>query len=366
MIELVFESEKIRDFIQNLKEISANKVDMIIPASSLYINNDTLSIKNKDLNFKILPWAKRQLAWKLQIPIRFYNRLERDHPQLLNTILTTLLEKSEDRYLVRTLNGEVRAILSDKFKAYESYDIFSSVLDYAMKINKNITFKSAYITDLFVELELVDQGRVYKIDIDGKPDLYYTGISIKNSEVGYSAFEVNILLYRQICSNGLISPMFNKNFRRIHIGRKVEDEEYWNEDLIAENRYLINELNNLVHSAFDENNINKILEKLSEYSKQSIPSSIKFIDASKKVLGLSEQEKDMIWQNLESKTRFGFINAITQTAQYFTKIENKKPSERLRLEELAGELLFKEQYWRDIESEMLKKEDKTKTIEEFV
>ncbi len=361
--ELVFESEKIRDFIQALKDNSANKVDMIVPASSLFIDNNTLAIRNRDLNFKILPWAKRQLAWKLQVPIRFYNRLEKLYPDLLNTILTTMLRKSQERYLVRTLNGEVRGILSDRFKAYESYDVFTTVIDHALKINENIIFKSAYITDLFIELELVDKSRQYEIDINGKPDVYYPGISVINSEVGYRAFEINVLLWRQVCSNGLIVPAFGKKLRKIHIGKKIVDEEYWNEDVIEENKILLSKIDDLLNSAFDSNNINKVLQKLSEYSTQPILATIKFFDASQRVLGLTDQEKDLVWQNLESKTRFGFINAMTRTAQYYTGIENKKPSERLRLEELAGELLINDHYWTEIEAEMMK--DKTKTIDEY-
>ena len=363
MMELVFESEKIRDFVQNLKDISANKVDMIVPASSIIVTNDTLSIKDKDFSFKLLPWAKRQLAWKLQVPIRFYNRLEKEYPDLLNTILTTILQKNSDQYLIRALNGEVRAILSNRFKAYDSYDTFTAVIDHALKINENIIFKSAYITDLFIELELVDKERKYEIDIDGKPDIYYPGISVINSEVGYRAFEINVLLYRQVCSNGLIVPTYNRKIRKIHVGKKIFDEDYWNEVVIEENRSLLNEINNLLNDAFDDSNVSKILQKLTEYSKQPIPASIKFFNASQKVLGLTDQEKDLVWQNLESKTRFGFINAMTRTAQYYTGIENKKPSERLRLEELAGELLINDHYWTEIEAEMMK--DKTKTIDEY-
>jgi hypothetical protein len=358
-METVFENEKIKDFVQALKDISDNKIDMIVSASSLVINNDILRIKNRDFSFKLLPWAKRQLAWKLQIPTRFYNRLEDKYPELLNTMLNTMLSKQEDEFLIRTLNGEVRGILSQHYKAFESYDIFTAVIDHAMKKSENIVFKSAYITDLFIELELIDKNKKYEIEINGQPDIYYPGISVINSEVGYRAFEINFLLYRQVCSNGLITPTFNQRVRKIHIGKKITDEEYWNEDLIMENKILLNQINNMLELAFSEKNINVILEKLAEYSKKPIDVTVKFLNASQKVLGLSEEQKNLVWNNLEEKTRFGFINALTRTAQYYTTTY-KKPFERLRLEELAGELLD-DYYWNEIEREMMKEKRNKKT-----
>jgi hypothetical protein len=351
--EKFFISEEIRDFIETLKYMSENKIDMVVPATSLIINNDMLKIKDRDFSFKLLPWARRQLAWKLQIPLRFYNRLEIYYPELLNNVLNTILSKSQDRFLIRVLNGEVRGILSDRFKAYESFDIFTTVIDHAMKLNPNIIFKSAYVTDLFAELELIDRDKKYEIEIDGKPDIYYTGVSIINSEVGYRAFEINVLLYRQVCSNGLIAPAFNQRIRKIHVGKKITDENYWNETLINENRVLLDKISDMLNAAFGSENVNRLLQKLSNYSKQPIDTPIEFLDASRKVLGLTDEQKTLIWNNLEERTRFGFINAVSRTAQYYTSVV-KKPSERLRLEELAGELITNEYYWQEIEREMMK------------
>ncbi|MGC8585702.1 MAG: hypothetical protein ACP5L4_06300 [Thermoplasmata archaeon] len=134
-MESIFGDEKIRDFTQTLKDISTNKVDMIIPATSLIVESNMLKIKDRDFSFRLLPWAKRQLAWKLQIPMRFYNRLETYYPELLNNVLNTILSKKQDRFLIRTLNGEVRGILSDHYKAYESFDIFTTVIDHACHTN---------------------------------------------------------------------------------------------------------------------------------------------------------------------------------------------------------------------------------------
>ncbi|MGC9046961.1 MAG: hypothetical protein ACP5IC_02515 [Minisyncoccia bacterium] len=361
-MESVYENEKIRDFVQALQDINANKVDMIVPASSLVIDNNILKIKDRDFSFKILPWAKRQLAGKLQIPMRFYNRLEMNYSNLLNTLLNTMLSKNQDKFLIRTLNGEVRGILSDRYKAYESFDIFTTVIDYAMKLNPNVIFKSAYVTDLFVELELIDKDKKYEIEINGKPDTYYTGVSVINSEVGYRAFEINVLLYRQVCSNGLIAPALNQKIRKIHVGRRITDENYWNDTVINENKLLLNKINDMLNIASNKDNITELLQRLSGYSKQPIDVSVKFLDASQRVLGLNDNEKELIWKNLEEKTRFGFINAITRTAQYYTTIV-KKPTERLRLEEIAGEMLTNEYYWREIEREMLRERRRKNKVE---
>ena len=74
-------------------------------------------------SFGVTDNARRQLAEKLKIPFPFFQRLEVNHPDLLSQNVNTLLHREPQRPMVRTLDGNVRAFLSDSYRPLDNYDL---------------------------------------------------------------------------------------------------------------------------------------------------------------------------------------------------------------------------------------------------
>lgn len=72
---------------------------------------------------QIQPYAHGQLADHLNIPRRYYDRMRIEQPALLADNLNTWLHADgENRRMVRTLDGRVRAVLSPKFRPLDNFD----------------------------------------------------------------------------------------------------------------------------------------------------------------------------------------------------------------------------------------------------
>ena len=76
----------------------------------------------------VQPYAHGQLAQHLGIPKAYYDRLLQQAPGLLATNVNHWLTASPARRLVRTLDGAVRASLSERYRALDHGDLAEAVL----------------------------------------------------------------------------------------------------------------------------------------------------------------------------------------------------------------------------------------------
>src|SRR6266404_7708574 len=78
--------------------------------------------------FSLRPTAHTQLATTLGIPKPYYDRMLMAEPDLLCDNVNRWLEKQPAKKLVRTLDNEVRAILSDSYRPLDNLDLAVAVL----------------------------------------------------------------------------------------------------------------------------------------------------------------------------------------------------------------------------------------------
>jgi hypothetical protein len=95
-------------------------------------------------------------------------------------------------------------------------------------------------------------------------DTVQAGVVISNSEVGLGSVSVMPLLYRLVCSNGMVVNDLGK--RKYHIGR--ENEESWelfsDETLQADDTAFMLKLADIVRTAVDAAKFGVIVDKLRE------------------------------------------------------------------------------------------------------
>src|SRR3970040_5988 len=72
--------------------------------------------------------ARRQLADKLKIPFTYFERMRTEQPALLDRNVNTWLQTDNERRMIRTLDGQVRAVLSDRYRRLDNFDLAENVL----------------------------------------------------------------------------------------------------------------------------------------------------------------------------------------------------------------------------------------------
>jgi len=177
--------------------------------------------------------AHAQIAEKVGIPKRYYDRMLAEQPELLATNVNTWFTAEPEKRLVRTLDGRLRAFLSDRYRVLDNFDFMSAVLPVLHDaprleiVSCEVTEKRLYIKAVFPHLE----REITKSVRQG--DIVQGGIVVSNSEVGCGGVQVQSMLYYLACLNGMRGMT---GHRKYHVGQKQSAEEAIQELLSDETR----------------------------------------------------------------------------------------------------------------------------------
>jgi hypothetical protein len=171
------------------------------------------------VHYGVTPLARRQLADKLKIPYAYFERMREDQPALLDRNVNTWLQSEDDRRMLRTLDGQVRAVLSDRYRRLDNFDLAESVLPILQQLPE-VRFESVELTETKMYLKCITPRLKYEM---APGDVVQAGVVISNSEVGQGTLSVQPLLFRLVCSNGLIAA--DRSLRKTHVGRALGTED---------------------------------------------------------------------------------------------------------------------------------------------
>ena len=282
-----------------LRLIGDNDVDLVEP----------LDIKST---------AHGQFSSYLDIPIKYYNRMLTEHPDLLAKNVNSWLARKSEQKMVRTLDGAARALVSNRYRRIDHLDILQAVLPIIGKLPDAI-FESCEITDTRMYLKIVNP----RLQVDVTPgDTVQAGLIISNSEVGLGSVLVQPLVYRLVCSNGMV--VNDAKTRRTHLGRVTSTDEdfllYSPETLQAEDRAFVLKLQDTVRAAVEEARFARVIDQMRQakvmpLSTVDVPGVIKLTGSS---FGIYEAEQAGVMQHLiegQDMSLYGLANAITRFSQ---------------------------------------------------
>ncbi|MEK7730963.1 MAG: DUF932 domain-containing protein, partial [Planctomycetota bacterium] len=173
---------------QELERQLATKRDLVVPSSLLQCRTDEggdlkmiVDARDGDGEYGITNLARRQLADKLKIPFAYFERMRTEQPTLLDRNVNTWLQTDNEPRMIRTLDGQVRAVLSDRYRRLDNYDLAENVLPILQRL-ADARFESVELTETKMYLKVVTPRVEYEI---APGDVVQAGIVITNSEVGH-------------------------------------------------------------------------------------------------------------------------------------------------------------------------------------
>jgi hypothetical protein len=175
--------------------------------------------------FPIRSTALRQVEEHLGVPAKFADRLLDKHPDLLAYNLNELLHRTPSTQLIRTLDTQVRAFLSDSYRIIDNFDFANAVLDVAAKFPCEVV--SCEVTEhrLYVKVVRTDMEEVigYKEGWEqGKGHNLYNRIRpasvFSNSEIGSGSLWFRPAVFTKECTN--LAVWEDDSFRKVHLGAK--------------------------------------------------------------------------------------------------------------------------------------------------
>lgn len=107
--------------------------------------------------FGIRPYAHGQIAEHLEIPKKYYDRMHEGAPALLATNVNYWFrQNSSRRRMVRTLDGNVRAFLSDRYRPLDNFDLAQAALPTLME-DTSLQIASCAITETHLYIKAVTE-----------------------------------------------------------------------------------------------------------------------------------------------------------------------------------------------------------------
>lgn len=213
-------NKKLQTILDELqREVESKNDFMIHPADIRMTKEGKLRSRGRDLNdFNITDWALGQLSSKLDVgmPIRY---LRKCPPELqavnVNHWIDAKFEKADrdkfNPWLIRTQtnnmgNGIVRGMLSERYSPFDDHEIMSILNQFLSGSEADIDVKWWHRDDTGFHLRLVFNDLTTTIGTtpDGRPDVHKVGLHIENSEVGKKSIKITPLVWRLVCSNGMM------------------------------------------------------------------------------------------------------------------------------------------------------------------
>lgn len=265
--------------------------------------------------------AHHQLGEYCGIPAGYYNRLA-EYPDMLATNVNHWLNiRSGDNRMIRTLDGNARAFLSDRYRRIDNAQIAETVLPMISRLN-GAEIKSCEVTENRMYLKVVSPKLSAEVKVG---DVVQAGLLISNSEIGNGSVMVAPLIYRLVCTNGMIAHDRDLNrYRKHHVGRVNEiDAEYTvlrDETVEAEDKALMMRLQDAVSSAISDAVFNEVVGKMREAATAKIEAKAipRVVELVSKEVGIQQGEQESILGHLiegGDLSLYGFGNAVTRAAQ---------------------------------------------------
>jgi hypothetical protein len=366
--QLVTELERQRDsridFVADVRhlQVEANGGIKIIPATAQafeWMPNGPMMMKKS---------AYHQLAERTTptIPTKFFDNMLLERPNRLSDLVNGLHADDPKKRLVRCLDNEVRAWLSNGYRVIDNMDIAFTCLDEARK--KDAQVFEADLSDKRMRIKFTTQQVWDKIDVvqrSGPQGSWYSGaignkelmgrtilgakireelpggqgtihpvVTVLNSETGHGGFHVRLGILMGICFN---VATLETVVSRIHIGERLEEGIFSQETISAEGKAIMLKARDAVRAAFDQDKFASIVAKAKAAQSDKMDSPSAAIDNVIETGIVNEEQREALMTYFlrdYDPTRFGFAQAVSRLAQ-----DTDDPDAAGDLESLAGKII---------------------------
>lgn len=317
--EIERQSATKRDFIASTATM---RMDVTEPTEAAPRGVPRLIIPHPSADSMVLPvnaYAHGQIAAHLDIPKKYYDRMASDQPALLATNVNTWFKRegTRTRRMVRTLDGNARAFLSDRFQPFDNDVIAEHALTALHEVAPSMRIESCELTERRLYLKAIFPTIQREVKVG---DVVQSGVLISNSEIGAGAVQVAPFSFRLVCLNGMTHNDMGQ--RRNHVGRAMEgadgSEIFASDTLRADAKAFLLKLRDVIRSTVDEKQFSLIVDKMAEAAGQKVEGNpAAAVEVMTRKLNLNEGESAGVLRHLiegGDLSRWGLANSVTRFA----------------------------------------------------
>jgi hypothetical protein len=329
-----------------LERIAAGRRDFLAPARLIDIRQvgEDVALEMPQEGgpeyYRLRENAHEQLASWLNIPRPYYERMRREAPGLYRTNVLHWLSTQQRTYLLRTLGGELRAMLSTRYRPLDNDALARAVVPVLEERGFEIT--SAEVTDSRLDIKAVSRWSEEAVD---EGDVVCMAVSISNSEIGAGALRFDPMLYFLACTNGLI--LREDRLRKTHVGRDSGDfdsarEFFRDETKEADDVAFWLKVRDSLRGILSPDRFRRQLALLRDATGDAIAAGPdKVVEVTAKRFRFTDEEKGAVLTHFirghagrDALTRYGLAQAVSRASQ-----DVPSYARATELEQLSGSII---------------------------
>jgi hypothetical protein len=332
------------DFAAEVDRQRTAMQDFLIPEYRITVNPTgelLLPTNSNPLAFGTRDVFESQFARELGYPAQFFQYTKTAHPEQWATLVNAMLEnRPSDRVrMVRTLDGNARAYLSNSYSRIDNWQIAETILKAAQRHGGKWEVVGTQVTE----------NRMYiKVMTDWSRDIVpgkkvRAGFIVTNSELGDQSVSVRMIIEMEWCTNGAIRELAARvrHASRAYLPAFTNGAYELSANVQrAGESFLMAQVNEMVEQTVNEKHFTSFVEDFRASTHDTIPHEVPIknvIDVTAKELGIRETETNSILRYLAEGgelNRFGVIDAVTLAAQHVDSYDYS-----VALEEAGGRLI---------------------------
>lgn len=317
-----------------------------------------VGLSDEYLNLSLNEVASRQLADKLDIPGKYWEKMQKGHEGLLDSNVNYWLEALKGKkYMFRSYvprgesNGVLRAVLSDQFLAIENLDYLMMTLQTVKEVCEEsgieVRCKDVELTDkrLFarfwsptVEKDALQALREYKNPRNGRGGGgVFSGFVMSNSETGHGKFQIAPRMVVGACSNGMI--FMDEAFNRVHVGAKQEEGDIWSEGTKKlEVGLIMSQTRDAVRKFLSAEFLGQTVEKMIEMREIAVEYPVEIIENISFKLQLSEKMESNLMRYWMTQGENSSLMDVSQAMTFLA--HDLSGEDRYEVEKRATDVAF--------------------------
>jgi len=352
------------DLAAEIERQSATKRDFIVSTEAVRMTGDTPGFRLGfgDIEVGVNPMAHRQVAEYTKIPQSYYDRMRAEAPGLLMDNVNTWLHANPQKRMVRTLDGDARAFLSDRYRPLGNFDLAEAALPALATAGLDVI--SCELTERKLYIKAVDRSIQRYLPVgarmgDGGNNMFkipnghaVPAIQISNSEVGDGSLSVVGGYLDGGCTN-LCWWWAQAGMRKYHVGAQLQLQDDLYRVLSDDTRRATDkavwlQFRDTVKAALAPEVFDERLATVELTLKREMTADpVKVVEVTAKKLNLNNGQRTSVLQHLirgGQLNQFGLANAITSAAN-----DQQDYDEATRLEHVGGRVIeLGPQEWKEL------------------
>ena len=332
----------LENLTKEIKRQQAAKLDFIVPNNKVTFTNmggrfEALIDMGDDTThrFGLTAHAHNQLASYIGINKNYYQKMLQYESGLLAISLNQWFQRQspengekialpfgDSNRMVRTLDGNIRAFLSDSYLRIDNYDVMTALWPVFQEFPE-LQFESVNVTENNFYLKVVSPKKTFEVK---EGDIVQAGVVITNSETGTGSFKIQPMTFRLWCLNGCTHAIMGDAIKRTHRGsiqlQGVQQFRAYGKDQYSLlETEMIENIRNSVRNVLSGMWMEHVAEKMQHATTVKIADPEKAVQILTNRKLVSEAEGELIMRNYlkhayyNGETVYGLFNAVTRSSQ---------------------------------------------------